>query len=206
MKAKNSSSRVPTQRRSIERVESILVAAEACIREIGFSELKMKDISGRAEVSPSSVYQYFPDKKAILVALTRRYTTQILEAVSSELGEINTIDDLDEFLGAYIENYYDFLKKKPVVKSIIANLAIDPSLKSEENKLNVARARVLSGALKAKTPKNKLAQFADTCYWAQHNIHASVCLALQLNKKQGHVMLDMTRQAIINQFDPLLDS
>lgn len=197
---------MPTQKRSIERVESILVAAESCIREIGFSELKMKDISSKAKVSPSSVYQYFPDKKAILIALTRRYTTEILDAVNSEFTEVSTLAELSALLELYIENYYNFLKSKPVVKSIIANLAIDPSLKAEENKLNVARARVLSAALKAKTPKTKLTLFADTCYWAQHNIHACVCLALQLNKKQGQVMLDMTQTAIINQFQPLLNS
>ncbi len=204
MNTKHTSSRVPTQKRSIERVESILLAAESCIREIGFSELKMKDISGRAKVSPSSVYQYFPDKKAILVALTERYTKEILEAINQDLGDINDTKELDAFLAHYIHNYYGFLKKNPVVKSIIANLAIDPTLKTEENKLNVTRARVLSVALKAKTPKNKLTIFADTCYWAQHSIHACVCLALQLNKKQGATMLEMTREAIVNQFEPLL--
>ena len=63
----------PTQARSRATVEAILVAAAQVLRRQGYAAATTDRIAERAGVSVGSLYQYFPNKDAILVALTERH-------------------------------------------------------------------------------------------------------------------------------------
>jgi AcrR family transcriptional regulator len=76
--------KIPTQRRAVETCAAIVEAA-ARILETGDSDaLNTNRIAERAGVSIGTLYQYFPDKHAILVALIRRER----EALLAELRAI----------------------------------------------------------------------------------------------------------------------
>lgn len=55
-----------------EIIESILVAAELVIEEVSLEKLTTNRIAERAGVSVGSLYQYFPNKHAVLAELARR--------------------------------------------------------------------------------------------------------------------------------------
>ena len=61
--------KIPVQKRSRERVARILDAAEDILRESGVPAVTSHAVAERASVPPSSVYQFFPTRDAILVAL-----------------------------------------------------------------------------------------------------------------------------------------
>ena len=63
----------PRQRRSKETVEAILVAAAQVFEARGYARGTTDRIAARAGVSVGSLYQYFPNKDAILVALAERH-------------------------------------------------------------------------------------------------------------------------------------
>jgi AcrR family transcriptional regulator len=65
--------RQPTQQRSHERLERILSVAKELVAHHGSDALKMSEIAGRAEISIGSLYQYFPNKDAILAQLLIRH-------------------------------------------------------------------------------------------------------------------------------------
>ena len=65
--------RSPSQQRSRERVERMLSAASALIAEQGSDAMRMGEVAERAGVSIGSLYQFFPDKRAIVWALAERY-------------------------------------------------------------------------------------------------------------------------------------
>lgn len=73
----------PRQQRSIQRLEAILDAAIALVSETGVSDLKMSDIAARAGIPIGSLYQFFPDKSAVLTALHHRHTSRV-EALARE--------------------------------------------------------------------------------------------------------------------------
>lgn len=64
--------REPIQRRSVARVQRMLDAAQELVAELGYDELTTTLIAERAEVSIGSLYQFFPDKQAVLRAVARR--------------------------------------------------------------------------------------------------------------------------------------
>ena len=65
--------KVPRQERSRLTVDRILVAAAQVFHEAGYTSATTNDIALEAGISVGSLYQYFPNKDAILVALTRHH-------------------------------------------------------------------------------------------------------------------------------------
>ena len=80
----------PSQERSRLTVERILDAAARIFHEQGYAGATTNDIADEAGLSIGSLYQYFPNKDALLAALTKRHittTTSSLAAMISKLPE-----------------------------------------------------------------------------------------------------------------------
>lgn len=69
--------RQPRQARSQERVTQILDVAEQMFIAEGYSATTTNAIAARAKVPIGSLYQFFPDKGAILQALALRYAEML---------------------------------------------------------------------------------------------------------------------------------
>jgi AcrR family transcriptional regulator len=84
---KTSVRRRPQQRRARETVESVLDAVIRILKHSGPAALTTNRIAEVAGVSIGSVYQYFPDKRAIFSALHERHIQQIGRVIQSTLVE-----------------------------------------------------------------------------------------------------------------------
>jgi len=71
--------KTPSQSRSIETVSVILEAATRILEERGLSGYTTNAVAERAGVSIGSLYQYFPNKDALTVALIDRETRPLIE-------------------------------------------------------------------------------------------------------------------------------
>ncbi len=69
--------RVPVQDRGQRRVERILDAAAEVIAESGVDAATTNAIAARARTSVGSLYQFFPNKEAIVQALAARYGEEL---------------------------------------------------------------------------------------------------------------------------------
>jgi AcrR family transcriptional regulator len=68
--------RAPLQPRAVETYERILTACAALLGEIGIERLSTNLVCQRAGISPPALYQYFPNKYAILLELSMRLMQQ----------------------------------------------------------------------------------------------------------------------------------
>jgi AcrR family transcriptional regulator len=73
--------KVPSQARSQETVAVILEASARILESDGLRGFNSNAIASRAGVSVGSLYQYFPNKDAILFALIGRFEETLLDAV-----------------------------------------------------------------------------------------------------------------------------
>jgi len=95
--------RQPRQARSQERVNRILdVAAELFITE-GYGATTTHAIATRANVPIGSLYQFFPDKAAILQALALRYG----ELLQQRFLVLNPVEMTQLSLAAYVDRLID---------------------------------------------------------------------------------------------------
>jgi AcrR family transcriptional regulator len=81
--------REPQQARSRERVRRLLAAAEAVLVQDGYDALTVRRIAAEAGVPVGTLYQFFPDKQAIVDALALTYLeefTAVLDDVVDRAG------------------------------------------------------------------------------------------------------------------------
>ena len=71
----------PVQARSVASVEAILDATIQVLLKIGKERLTTTRVALRAGVSVGTLYQYFPNKSALLQAALKRHMDEITEAI-----------------------------------------------------------------------------------------------------------------------------
>lgn len=113
--------RKPSQARSQERVNQILDVAERLFVEDGYSSTTTNAIAHEAKVPIGSVYQFFPDKSAIIYALAERYNAQ-LRSDLLELLDGNAEIPLEEYVEQIIDLVYHFFIDNPGLYAIFMNL------------------------------------------------------------------------------------
>jgi AcrR family transcriptional regulator len=76
-KVKTPLRRQPRQERGQQRIDKLLDAAAELVAAVGYEAASTNAIAERAETSIGSLYQFFPDKEAILSAVVNRYLTEL---------------------------------------------------------------------------------------------------------------------------------
>jgi len=79
--------RKPQQRRARDTVEAVLDAVVRLLKRDGVAAVTTNRIAEVAGVSIGSVYQYFPDKRAIYLALHDRHAEQVQRALLACVAE-----------------------------------------------------------------------------------------------------------------------
>jgi AcrR family transcriptional regulator len=77
----------PAQPRSAATVDTILEAAARILEKSGFAGYTTNAVAERAGVSIGSLYQYFPGKDALTVALIERETSMLLTEIAGSGSE-----------------------------------------------------------------------------------------------------------------------
>ncbi|GAA4856610.1 TetR family transcriptional regulator [Saccharopolyspora rosea] len=80
--------RKPVQQRSAQRVEKMLEACAQLIDEVGYDGLTTTLIAERAGVAVGSLYQFFPDKRAVVQELTLRNLDRFVRTVSARFEQL----------------------------------------------------------------------------------------------------------------------
>lgn len=93
----------PIQDRSTATVEAILEAAIRILGRDGWARFTTTRVAARAGVSVGSLYQYFPNREAIVAAVVRHRTRHLLQAVlAADIGgrgrEAAVLRCMDAFL------------------------------------------------------------------------------------------------------------
>ncbi|MGB3637505.1 MAG: TetR/AcrR family transcriptional regulator [Rivularia sp. (in: cyanobacteria)] len=106
--------KLPQQERSRITVEAILEATAHILAEEGYDKTNTNHIAERAGVSIGSLYQYFPNKESLMVALMEQHAGEMLELVKLKLNNL-----FDSPLEIAIPE---------LVRAVIAAHAINPRL------------------------------------------------------------------------------
>lgn len=72
----------PAQERSLARIDALLDAAATVVDDLGFDRLSTAQVAELAGASIGTVYRYFPDRIALLVALRDRAVMRYRQAAS----------------------------------------------------------------------------------------------------------------------------
>jgi AcrR family transcriptional regulator len=82
---------MPQQSRSRQRVERLLDATAQLVVTGGVESLSTRGIAEAAEIPVASLYQYFSDKDAILLALVERDIEEMDAQVAADVGALEVV-------------------------------------------------------------------------------------------------------------------
>ena len=77
----------PQQERSKQRVDRIVTAGREVLVEHGYERATTNRVADAAGISPGSLYQYFPNKEAVLSAVVDAYSAEIAEQLTAVVTE-----------------------------------------------------------------------------------------------------------------------
>jgi AcrR family transcriptional regulator len=146
-RAKASLRRVPAQARSRERLERILDAGELELAEIGYDAATMQSIAERAGTSIGSVYQFFPNKKALFDALAARYHAKVRGFFEGLLAGEAIARPWPELIDAAIDGFWRFNTDEPGFRAVWIQGSISPELLDAGEALNREFATRIEAAL-----------------------------------------------------------
>jgi AcrR family transcriptional regulator len=81
-----------TQKRSQAMVETLLDATARVLAREGYDRASTNRIAATAGVSVGSLYQYFPNKEALVAALVARHNREMLQLLQDALKEVASFD------------------------------------------------------------------------------------------------------------------
>jgi AcrR family transcriptional regulator len=104
----------PKQERSQATVEAILTATAHILTESSYDRFNTNRVAQLAGVSIGSLYQYFPNKEALIAALAERHTSEMVALAQHHLEELG-----DCSISAVIHR---------IIKAAFAAHAVNPRL------------------------------------------------------------------------------
>lgn len=128
-KARQDDIRTPQQGRSRKRVNQILDAARQIIAEKGSAAVTITEIAEIAGVTPGSMYQYFPNKLAIINALGTHYLEEFSRKLEAEIEILpQTAEEMAVAFETLIEADYQMSRNDPAMRDIWLGNATNWSL------------------------------------------------------------------------------
>jgi AcrR family transcriptional regulator len=94
----------PVQARSTASVDAILEATVQVLLQFGKERLTTTKVAQRAGVSVGTLYQYFPNKSALLQAALKRHMEDVIAAVERVCGQ-QAGNSLDEMAAALMTTF-----------------------------------------------------------------------------------------------------
>lgn len=140
--------RVPIQDRGQRRVERILDAAAEVIAETGVDAATTNAIAARARTSVGSLYQFFPNKEAIVQALAARYGEALGALGEDTFGGVDASLPLAALIDATAMRMADFHQAHPAYGHVYA-AAARPGAQAALKESIVAR---VAGLIHARNP------------------------------------------------------
>ena len=103
--------RVPTQKRSIEKRQKIVKAGFDLFCEKGYYKTNTAEIAKYAGVSTGALYSYFEDKRQIFIEAFQQHLDAISSELLQQLISLPEVLELSTFIEKWIEGYIDLYAK-----------------------------------------------------------------------------------------------
>ncbi|MDG4894972.1 TetR/AcrR family transcriptional regulator [Mesorhizobium sp. WSM4976] len=191
--------RAPTQQRSRERVERMLAAASALIAEQGSDAMRMGEVAERAGVSIGSLYQFFPDKRAIVWALAERYTAESQACISAALKDVGDADGFKSAFSELVDIYYQLFLAEPVIRDVWSGTQADKALRDLELADSRANAQFLVAVLKRLRPDADPVELETTAFLVWQMGEAAVRLAISVDREEGDRLVEVYKRMALRE-------
>lgn len=179
----------PQQDRSVQRVERILAAARHLIERHGVHGLKMTAIAEAAGVPIGSLYQYFPERAAIVKALFDQTAEVIEDKLRQSFRPVRSLDEALYAIAGVTDWYYNQFRENPADYQILIATESDRDL----IKFNIEDSRRLGdlfyGSVMHLLPGDFPVDMRARSFLFSYMIGAAIRLAVVAGEPEGSRIL-----------------
>lgn len=194
MKPALSPRKSPRQTRSQTTVNTILDATARVLVERGYAATNTNAVAERAGVSVGSLYQYFPNKDALILALRTRHSAQ-MESVIQRSFEGVTADNLDEALSSVIHTVVEAHRVEADLHLALDQQFGEMSQMSGPSEADRRISELLATALLRYRSELKVDDLRLAAYVLTHALHAAVH-AIVRDRPSGVSLQRATREIV----------
>jgi AcrR family transcriptional regulator len=165
--------------RKAERRELIEEAASALFAEHGYAGTRLEDIAAAAGVTKQLLYQHFPSKKALHLALLAKHRDELLGGLAQDMARPGPIA---ERLPWVLDRWFAYVEGHPYALALLfRDTTGDPEVQAFYRELQASARRANMTLLRAEPeldlPEEQLeplAEFARSAttglalWWAEH--------------------------------------
>lgn len=181
--------RRPQQQRSRDRVERLIDAADEVLATEGYGALTVRRIAAAAGVPVGSIYQFFPDKHAIVDVLSRRY----LETFASAMDQLQSRSQAgpwDDPVGVVVDAFVELCRDNPGYRAIWLDHHLSPEMVRADEENDDRLAARLRQILLAQTAVRDSEELAQGCRVAIYLGGALLRRAFRLDPNGDSVLID----------------
>jgi AcrR family transcriptional regulator len=145
--------RTPRQLRAKQTVDAMLEAVVKILKEGGIEKITTNRIADVAGVSIGSVYQYFPDKKAIFEALHDRHVREAIRVAEHAVVE-NAQGSVEKLFRALLDGLVDLHAEDSEFHELLVSQV--PHGAESDRLFHESLSRALTLALSSRKPRKKV--------------------------------------------------
>lgn len=194
-----STRREPTQKRSRERVERILACASSLIEKAGSDAMRMSEVAEMAGISIGSLYQYFPDKGAIIRTLAERYNVAGQQCIAEGLEGVSDRAGLRRAFAELIDIYYAMFLAEPVMRDIWSGTQADRALRDIDLADSRINATVLAKARARVCPDVDMAELERSSFLIMQLGEATMRLAISVERAEGDALVAHYKRMVLRE-------
>lgn len=108
----------PQQERSRRTYEAIVETAADLLVDVGYHNMSTNKIAESADVSVGSIYQYFPNKEAIVLAVIENFAERQYEILADGLEKVQGIQ-LEDAIRKIVDNMLQAKRDDPELSRVL---------------------------------------------------------------------------------------
>ncbi len=166
----------------------------------------MENIAERAQTSIGSVYQFFPNKRAVFDVMAERYldrAREVFEEVAAELGAADKAP-WDQVLDAFIDGFSEFHRSTVMIRAVWVNWLQVPEFILVGEALNREFARRGVELLTERAKKLPAERRLLVATMIVEHISGIMVVALRRDDDLGLALMDETKVLLRRYLEPYL--
>jgi AcrR family transcriptional regulator len=139
--------RAPLQSRGQATFDHILDATSQLLDELGLEGVNTNTIAKAAGVNIATLYQYFPNKRAVMLALFQRQAERRMSTARSLLAGIGRSADWPARIDAFVDGMARLRAELPGTAALMQAMRVDPELREHNLRVGDAASTALAEEL-----------------------------------------------------------
>jgi AcrR family transcriptional regulator len=192
--------RLPKQERSRDRIDEILKVSMDLIGRKGIDAVTMKEIATLSGGPIASVYQYFPNKTAIVATLYERCADEVKTMVEAGMASVKRPEDVFAAINLLVDGYYAKVKGTPAIQDLLNAAQADKSLAEIDLEQSRVHSRIFAEAANALVREELREEFGRMVMMMFHLAAGAVRLALLVGGEEEALVIQDFKDAANVQF------